>query len=260
MALALLQVWSAGGHALPSNWPEFLGRIGAFALLALYALLIARAIRRRRWYRAEGVLAPEDLAAVHAELAAAEKRTVGEILPVILERSDRHAGACWLAALSFALLGSACLAGALPWEQPAWLLSWQLVLGALGYATARVLPDFQRLFLTEKRAREMAEEQAFQEFHRHGLHRTEGRTGVLLFASLLERRAIVLADEGIHAKVEEDRWTRTNDAILAGIRNGSLRDGLMAGIRSAGEVLARHFPVQEGDRNEVPDRVIVRRE
>ncbi len=259
-ALVLVQGWTAGGHVLPSTWPEFLGRLGVLVLLGVYGLLILRAVRRRRWYRAEQVLAGADLADVHAELVAAEKRTVGEILLVVLERSDRHPGACWLAALSFALLGSAALAGSLPWEQPAWLLVWQLALGALGYATARFLPDFQRVFVSEARAQEMAEEQAFQEFHRYGLHRTEARTGVLLFASLLERRAIVLADGGIDGRVEQDRWTLTNDAILSGIRSGSLRAGLIAGIRSAGEVLAEHFPVKEGDRNEVPDRIVVRRE
>ena len=255
-----VQGWQAGGHALPDHWIPLLGRGALVILVAAIAALLLRAVLHRRWYRATGVLSDEDLRAIHDALAAAERRTVGEILPVVLERSDRHPGACWLAALSFALLGSACLAGVLPWERPAWVLLAQLALGALGYASARLLPDFQRFFISEARAREMAEEQAFQEFHRYGLHRTEARTGVLLFASLLERRAIVLADQGIHAKVEDDRWTKTNDAILAGIRAGSLRAGLSAGVKSAGEVLAQHFPVQEGDKNEVPDRVIVREE
>jgi putative membrane protein len=259
-SLALAQGWSVGGHAVPSTWPEFLGQLGLFALAGVYVGLIVRAIVRRRWYRAEGVLGDADLALLHAELVAAERGTVGEILPVVLERSDRHPGACWLAALNLALLGSAALLGVLPSERPAVLLAFQLGLGLLGYVTASLLPDFLRLFVSASRAREQAEEQAFQEFHRYGLHETAQRTGVLLFVSLLERRAIVLADQGIAEKVEPESWARTDEAILEGIRRGSLRDGLVAGIRSAGAVLAQHFPVQEGDRNEVPDRVIVRRE
>jgi putative membrane protein len=260
VARTLPQGWNAGGHELPGTWHELLARLGVLVLFALYVYLIMRALRRRRWYRARGVLSAEDLRSVHAELEAAEKRTVGEILPVVLERSDRHPGACWLAALASALLGSALLSGYLPWGEPAWVLGAQLALGALGFALARLLPDFQRLFVGEARARELAEEQAVQEFHRHGLAATEARTGVLLFVSLLERRAIVLADEGIAARVEPERWTETDDAILSGIRRSSLRDGLIAGIRSAGALLAQHFPVQGGDRNEVPDRVIVREE
>lgn len=260
MLIDLIQDWQIGGHAPPSPWPTLLGRLALAALLAGYGVLILRSILRRRWYRATGVLSDEDLRAVHEALAAAERRTVGEILPVVVERSDRHPSACWLAALTCALIGSAGLVPWLAWDRPALLMLAQLGLGGLGYASARWLSDFQRFFVSEARAREMAEEQAFQEFHRYELHRTAGRTGVLLFVSLLERRAIVLADVGIDARVAPEQWARTNDLLLDGLRRRSLRAGLVAGIQSAGEVLAQHFPVEGGDRNEIPDRVIVRRD
>ncbi len=262
LSLVTLQdagAWRAPGEALGGGWLARLGWIGLWASLALYAFLVARALLRRRRYLAASVLGPEDLVALHAELAAAEKKTVGEIVPVVLERSDEHPGACWVAALAFLLLGSGLFAALLPWNTPWLVLLFQLACGALGYATARLLPDFQRVFVRESRATEMAEEQAFQEFHRHGLQHTAARTGVLVFVSLFERRAIVLGDEGIDAQVGEEHWRATTEAILAGIAAGSLRDGLVAGIRACGAALAEHFPWQAGDRDEVPDRVIVRR-
>lgn len=256
----ILQSWSAGGHELQGMWLSLAGRAAAGVLAFAFAALLLRALLRRRRYRATGVLGEADLRAIHDALAAVERRTVGEVLPVVLERSDPHPGARWLAALSVALAGSVGLAPWLPWDRPALLLLAQVGLGLLGAACARLLPDFQRFFVSEARARALAEEQAFQEFHRYQLHTTEARTGVLLFVSLLERRAIVLADQGIAARVGPEHWAETNDLVLAGIRRGSLREGLLAGIRSAGEVLARDFPVEDGDRNEIPDRVIVRRE
>ena len=258
--LLLQQSWKSSGHAQPGDWLTLAGEFLLPALGGGLVFLLTRAFLRRSWYRAESVLGPDDLGAVHAALVAAERRTVGEILLVVLDRSDRHPGARWLAALLGALLGSVALAPWLPWDEPAHLLAAQLALGALGYALAWRLPDLQRTFVSEARAQEMAEEQALQEFHRHALHRTEARTGVLLFVSLFERRALVLADEGIDARVGVEQWERTNELVLAGIRRGSLRAGLVAGIGSAGEVLAREFPVASGDRNEVPDRVVVRRE
>jgi putative membrane protein len=48
--------------------------------------------------------------------------------------------------------------------------------------------------------------------------------------------------------------------VLEGIEKGSLRDGLVAGIGRCGAVLAEHFPSQPGDRNELPDHLVVRRD
>jgi putative membrane protein len=256
----LLQDWTFGTHELPAGVPAWAAEV-ALAVVALgYALLLLRGIVRRHRYRATQVLGAAELARVRAALAAAERRTVGEILPVVLERSDRHPGAAWLAALATALSGSVALVPWLPWHNPPLLLLAQVALGALGYAAARLLPDFQRFFLSEARASEMAAEQALQEFHNHGLQHTAARTGVLLFVSLLEHRAIILADEGIHARVAPETWNATNALLLAGLRRGSLCDGLCDAITSAGELLATHFPVASGDRNEIPDRIVVRRE
>jgi uncharacterized membrane protein len=83
---------------------------------------------------------------------------------------------------------------------------------------------------------------------------------VLIFISLLEHRVIVMADEGINARVDQNFWAQTDAAILKGITGGSLRDGLVAGIDRAGDCLAEFFPWVEGDRNEIPDRIIIRRE
>jgi putative membrane protein len=252
--------WRATGHRIPGETLVLLGRIGVIVIGVLYAALLVRALARSRRYRASGVIGEQDLAALRAELAAAERKTAGELAAVVLERSDAHPGALWLAALAFLLLGSGLAAPVLPWQHPWLVLAAQLAMLALGYATARWLPDFQRLFVSEPRATLMAEEQALQEFYRHGLHRTAGRTGVLVFVSLLERRAIVLGDEGIDARVGEEHWKRATEAILAGVAAGSLRDGLVEGIRACGAVLAEHFPRPACDPDEIPDRVIVRRE
>ncbi|MEW6074321.1 MAG: hypothetical protein AB1726_17225 [Planctomycetota bacterium] len=252
--------WEAAGHADPTAWLAIAGRLGAALLLAIFLFLLVRGLLRHRRYRAADALEPSDMAAIRSALADAERRTVGEILPVVVERSDRHPGAAWLSSLVVVLLGSAVLAPWLPWDRPVVLLAAQAILGAAGYGLAVLLPGYRRAFVSEARATEMAEEQAFQEFYRYGLHRTEGRTGVLLFVSLFEHRTVVVADEGIDACVEPDRWSGTVRAVLDGIAAGSLRSGLLAGVASAAEVLAAHFPWSEGDRNEIPERVIVREE
>jgi putative membrane protein len=252
--------WSAvGDQAGDGIW--YLVAIGLpLIFVALFAIFVLRAFARQGRYRAVRALADEDHRAVHEALAEAERKTVGEILPVVVERSDPHPGAEWLAALSFLIVGSSALLAWMPWQNPLAVLVAQVGLGAAGFGLARLLPGFKRLFILENRATAVAEEQAFQEFYANGLHKTEAATGVLLFVSLLEHRVVILADEGIDAKVDAEFWADTDDAILDGIRAGSLRDGLLDGIRRAGELLSEQFPWREGDRNEIPDRLIVRQQ
>ena len=259
VALAQTEAWKAEGHAPEPIFERIVADFGPWLLLAALAAALLHAALRNRRYRALGVLSENDQARVHEALRAAEKRTVGEVVPVVVERSDAHPSGEWVAALGFLLLGSALLAPHLYRLGPGLFLLAQLALGALGFALARALPGFKRLFVSERRATEAAEEQAFQEFHRLDLHRTEAETGMLLFVSLFERRVVVLGDRGIDAKVGKDAWLATSQAILDGIARGSLREGLIEGIRRSEDVLAQHFPWTEGDRNEVPDRLVVRR-
>jgi putative membrane protein len=173
-------------------------------------------------------------ATVTETIRAAETKTLGEIVPVVLERSDDHAAARWRCALFGLLVGSALLERFLPWTMPERLLASQLALGILGYCLARLLPDLERIFVSESLATETAEEQAVQEFHRYGLRETKSRTGVLIFVSLFERRVVVLGDEGIHLKAGDDLWKRTRDAISTASRGtGSPRASPPAFARAA---------------------------
>ena len=249
--------WDAGGPA----WLGALDVYGPWVLLAAVLIMLVRAALLRGRFRARGVLDAGDQQRVLEELAAVERTTVGEIVPVVLERSDRHPGASWLSALVTTVIGTLLFEGLLFARHDALLLvAVQVGLGLLGYVAAAAFPAWKRMFVSEKRASEMAEEQAFQEFYGLGLHNTQGKTGVLIFVSLLEKRVIVLGDTGINEKVAPELWQDVDRAILAGIVGGSLSQGLIDGIRASGKVLAEHFPVTDDDWNEIPDRLVVRKE
>ncbi len=239
---------------------EIFERVGPLMLVVMLVLVALRAWGQRRRYSVDSVMGESAQKLVHIALVDVERRTVGEIVPVVVERSDRHPGAEWLSGLVLLLAGTALLEGVLPWHQPWLVILAQLGLGAVGFLLARTMPGWKRMFISEARADEVSSEQALLEFQLLELHRTSGRTGVLLFVSLLERRVVVLGDAGIDARVGEAQWQRTRDAVLAGVRRGSLAEGLVDGVRACGEVLAQHFPAPDDGRNEVPDRLVVRRE
>ena len=248
--------WEVGSDGLLHTFAAAL----PWLAFAFYLFLVVRGAARWNRYRALAVLDEARQEQIHQAVIAAERRTVGEIIPVVLERSDDHPQANWLSSIVTVLLASVLLAPWLPWGNPIGLLASQLGFGVLGFLLSFVLPGFKRAFVSDERAAAVAAEQALQEFYTLGLHRTEAQTGVLLFVSLFEHRVIVLGDEGIDAKVTPELWKSVEEAILTGVKQGDLSKGLTQGIGLCADVLEEHFPWTKGDRNELPDRVIVRAE
>ncbi len=266
-SLAMLiqeQEWQGAGHsaeAFTASWGamQWIGLAGTFLLTVGLLALILIALRRNPRYQAVGAVSESELAEVKDAITKAEQETTGEVMVVLLERSDRHPAAHWLAAISMLFVGSLLLAGWLPWDQPALLLLAQLGLAAVGFALTRALPDLHNRFISPARAGEMVDEQAIQEFHRLELRETKGGTGVLLMVSLLEHRVVVLADKGIDSKVDADTWTQVQQGILDHIRAGHMGRGLLEGVHTCGAILAKHFP-GEGGAEDLPNVVEVRSE
>ena len=81
-------------------------------------------------------------------------------------------------------------------------------------------------------------------FLEHGLHQTAEGTGVLIFASLLEREAVVLGDHGIHARVGDAEWQATVAALVAGMKRGRAGRRLRGGHRPLRGAAGRALPAR----------------
>jgi putative membrane protein len=99
-------------------------------------------------------------------------------------------------------------------------------------------------------------DQAVRQFKVGARGRTTGRTGVLIYLSMREHRAEIVADESIAAKVPAEVWGEAMGDMLAHIGKGNVAEGLAVGIRDVGFILAQHFPRGCDDENELPDRLI----
>lgn len=86
--------------------------------------------------------------------------------------------------------------------------------------------------------------------------KTLGRTGVLLYVSLREHRADIVADEAIAAKVTPEVWGDAMAALIDRVRQGKPGEGMAEAVRQMGVVLAAHFPRGSENPNELPDRLI----
>lgn len=89
-------------------------------------------------------------------------------------------------------------------------------------------------------------------FRRMGMTATRGRNGLLLFVAPWRRQVVVLADEGINAKVDAGLWSNAVALVTGAFRDGRFTEGLVAAIESLARALAPHFPPAVRP-NELPD-------
>jgi len=205
-------------------------------------------------------LSPEDHARITRAIRAAEARTSGEIVCVLARSSDDYFyPAAFM--LSVGML-VASLAGALLLDW--WWLSirlWHFVLvqglalaAALGLLA--LLPPL-RIHLVPRRLRyRRAHRNAVSQFLASDIHMTADHTGVLIFLSLAERYAEVVADAGINARVPQERWNEIVAGLVAHAAEARLVEGFEGAIAAAGALLEKEFPRGTGDRNELDDRLV----
>jgi len=99
-------------------------------------------------------------------------------------------------------------------------------------------------------------ERARQQFAARNLSATRERTGVLIFVSLEEHMAEIIADEGIASRVSPEVWDRAMAALVDGMRRGDPGTGFAQAVRLCGEVLAAHFPVRDDNPDELPNALV----
>jgi putative membrane protein len=116
-----------------------------------------------------------------------------------------------------------------------------------------------RMALVPRSARRArAHRGAIEQFHLRGLANTKHRCGVLIFASMAEHYARIVADQGIASKVAQSEWQRAIDALIQQMREGHITAGFIAAIEHCGAVLAKYAP-PDGTPDDLPDRIFILR-
>jgi putative membrane protein len=215
------------------------------------------------------MLTREEEQRINAAVAEAERGTSGEIFCILAKRTSSYAEVpIAYASIAALLLPLAMVAvGFHPWE-----FGWSTgeaepEQATLAYAALQAIVFMVVLLVTairpvrmmlapEPLKRSRVQRIALQQFMAKGLHQTEGRTGVLIFAAAEERRAEVIADEGIYRKVDAEVWTEALEARAAGLKRKDAAEGFVEAVRLCGAVLAQHFPAKGDNPNELPDQIV----
>jgi putative membrane protein len=198
-------------------------------------------------------LSPHDRQRISAAIQAAERRTTGEIV-CVLARSSVEATALPIVLAALAALALPWLLVGLTTLPVLIMLSLQLAL-FVALAMLLCLPRVRAGLLPAATRRAITHRMAMEQFVLRGIGRTEGRTGVLVFVSLAERYARIVADEAIASRVAQAEWQHAVDALIDHMRQGRIADGFVEAIDRCGGVLATHFPARPDERSELPDRI-----
>jgi putative membrane protein len=219
-------------------------------------------------------LSDADRERVSAAIAAAETNSSGEIVAVATPISDAYHDVAlhWALVPLFAVLAwAAWRPTALIWWYNFLFGGWSpdptlsqlftllMFFAALKFTVALVILKWMplRLLLTPASTKHRrVRRRAVTVFRAAAEKRTAGRTGILIYLSMVERRAEIVADEAILKVTDEHTWGEAMHALIAEVREGRPGEGIVAAIERVGMVLAEHFPRSAGDVNEIPDKLI----
>ncbi len=219
-------------------------------------------------------LSDDDRTRIGEAITAAELCSDGEIVAAATPFSDAYHDVAlhWAVAMLIAVL--ACFA-AFPatlsradallfggWREapgPHELLTLLMVLAVLKFTVVLLLlriPALRMALTPAATKQRRVRRRAIMVFKAGAERRTVGRTGLLIFLSLAEHRAEIVADEALHKVTSEDIWGEAMAALTTELKAGRAADGLVAAIGIVGAVLATHFPKTDADTNEIPDRLV----
>ena len=200
-------------------------------------------------------LSDTDRARISTAIRAAEARTSGEIVCVLADSSTGPT--------ALPVLIAAVLALALPWllmAVTAFPLQRILELQLVAFLVLLIvlsLPLVRTALVPRAARRAHAHRVAMDQFRSRGIARKKDRAGILIFVSLAEHYARIVADDGIAARVRQPQWQAAVDGLIAAMREERVADGFISAIEACGTVLAAHFPLTGPAKDELPDRIYV---
>ncbi|MBI4059986.1 MAG: hypothetical protein HY403_01005 [Elusimicrobia bacterium] len=207
------------------------------------------------------MLTCEDREKVRVAVAKAESGLTAEIIPCVFEQSSPYPESIWAGAGA----GMSLAVGALLlldvfhplWTPLSRLILWVPAAGLLGAALGRWCGPVKRALIGGRRMEEAVARRAKEVFFDRGVARTAGRDGVLIFASLLERRVVVLADETVRARAPRAAWDDAVAAMTALAAEERVADGLCAAVEKTAAALgAAGFAGRPSSGNELGDEPI----
>jgi uncharacterized membrane protein len=123
--------------------------------------------------------------------------------------------------------------------------------GELCFAIESALP------LAEVRNGVTPRERAVQVFSLLRVWDTAANNGVLIYVLLADGAIELVADRAVAERIGQSEWDQLCRGIETAFAAGRYGEGAVAAVRAVGEHLARHFPAQRGESDELPNQPVL---
>ena len=203
---------------------------------------------------AKKLMGEEGRLKVRAAIAGAEEKTSAEIVCALATESGRYDRGESLIGLFMGVVAVLLVHGARLWQQaesswsdlPALAPLWQVLIMIIGFIVgillASAFPMLRTLAVLDKEEEQEVARAAAFVFATAGMATTSGRTGLLVYISLRERRLVVLADEAALAALGTEGLEALKDKAAGLLKEGRFADAFAQVVEEAGKKLAESLP------------------
>ena len=86
---------------------------------------------------------------------------------------------------------------------------------------------------------------------------TAANNGVLIYLLVADGAIELVADRAVAARIPQEEWERLCREIETAFAAGRYGDGALSAVRAVGAHLARHFPAEHGESDELPNQPVL---
>ena len=219
--------------------------------------------------KASKLFSEDDRKRIAEAVQTAEGKTSAEIVPVVATSSGRYDRSedvvgLWIGVIALVVAWIAFQDSyADDWGETKFVISLPITLGIvvggwlLGVFVANHVGWLRRLFTPRRELRAETEQAARKAFFDSRVHHTAGSTGVLIYVSLFEHVAVVLADQQVTEKLGQEKLDGFRTELTGVLKTGKYTDAFCKTIEDIGSALGEVLPRAEDDKNELEDALVV---
>lgn len=219
---------------------------------------------------ASSLFSAADRQRINETIQAAESLTSAEIVPVVATASGRYDRAedlvgLWLGVLiviAVSVFWPAAVAEPGSWGTSPVAVQTLKLVGAIlgGFLVGAVLCSkiawLRRLFTPVAQMRDEVTQRASSVFFDNRVHHTQAGGGLLIYISLFEHMAVILADRQILEALGQARLDELCRTLTQQLHQDRPTEALCLTIQAAGEMLQPVLARSSSDVNELPDSLV----